>query len=95
MRTEVRAIIRHSELLIGYLHSEYGLTNEECDAISQASKALQIEMLLYRLEKLSTRGIIDHETIWMTYSESDEDENPQGCTGSLHLSVRGVPGVPD
>jgi len=56
MRTEVRAIIRHSELLIGYLHSEYGLTDEECDAISQASKALEIELLLYRLEKLPARG---------------------------------------
>jgi hypothetical protein len=43
-------MIRQCELLIGYLHSEYGLTDEECDAISQASKELQIDMLLYRLE---------------------------------------------
>jgi hypothetical protein len=56
MRTEVRALIRDSELLIGYLHSEYGLTDEECDAVSQASKALEIEMLLYRLENYRPAG---------------------------------------
>ena len=49
MRTEVLAMIRQSELLIGYLNSDYGLTNEECDAVSQARKALDREMLLYRL----------------------------------------------
>jgi hypothetical protein len=56
MRSEVRALIRHSEFLIGYLHSEYGLTDEEYDAISEASKALEIELLLYRLEKLPAAG---------------------------------------
>ena len=56
MRTEVRAIIRQSELLIGYLHSEYGLTDEECVALSQASKALEIELLLYRLENYRPAG---------------------------------------
>lgn len=56
MRTEVRDIIRHSELLIGYLHSGDVLTDEECDAMSQAFKAVEIELLLYRLEHYRPGG---------------------------------------
>ena len=49
MRIEVKLMIRNCELLIGYLNSEYRLTDEECDAVSKASRELDLEILLYRL----------------------------------------------
>ena len=49
MRIEVKLMIRNCELLIGYLNSEYGLTDDECDAVSKASRKLDLEIPLYRL----------------------------------------------
>jgi hypothetical protein len=49
MRIEVKLMIRNCELLIGYLNSDDRLTDEECDAVSKASRELDLEILLYRL----------------------------------------------